>query len=243
MALKSILLPLALGVFCVSPAFGGVGAGMSGIETIDTAPPTLTVDLSPIQSLFQGGQSVQFTILTDDDNPGDAGTAHRADIMDADTFMEGINFTPTPTGFVYDWQVPEISSAQIHLVATSRDSFGNLGTAVSPTMVVIPSVTDVPQAEHSLRFGPAHPNPFNPEVHFVITLPEAGQVELGVYDTRGRRVHTLLHDNRPAGRLDVTWNGTDAGGFRQPGGVYLFELVFRNGKDTFRIHQKAVLLP
>ena len=94
-----------------------------------------------------------------------------------------------------------------------------------------------------LRFGPAHPNPFNPTVNFAIDLPGKGRVRVRIYDARGRRVRELLHEDLPAGRLEVSWNGTDEAGLRQPGGVYLFELLFHNGSSVSRISQKAVLLP
>jgi len=243
MIVRRTFLILGLGALLTGPALGGVGVGVSQIGTVDTQPPTLVVDMSPTGTLFQGGQSIQFTIWTDDDHPGDPDTANLAEVMDADTVLEGRTFTPESEGYVYDWLIPEMSSAKVHLVATSRDSFGNVGTIVSPTFTVFPSVTDVPEASRLLRFGPAHPNPFNPAVNFVIELPEAGLVELVVYDARGRRVRVLLRENRQAGRLDLTWNGTDGNGLRQPGGVYLFEMVFRSGKSVIRYHQKAVLLP
>jgi len=89
----------------------------------------------------------------------------------------------------------------------------------------------------------AAPNPFNPATRISFDLPEAGEIALTVFDTRGRRINTLLQGWRETGTVQVTWNGTDQRGQRQPGGVYLFVLDY--GADGIRRHstKKVVLLP
>ena len=55
-------------------------------------------------------------------------------------------------------------------------------------------------------------------------LPEAGAVELTIFDLLGRRVATLVADGREAGRYAVTWNGLDDDGERTASGLYFYRL-------------------
>jgi hypothetical protein len=72
----------------------------------------------------------------------------------------------------------------------------------------------------ALRLSAA-PNPFNPKTTLSFDLPEAGHVELAIFDLSGRRVVTLLDEHRDAGGVAVDWNGRDAAGQRLSSGVYI----------------------
>jgi hypothetical protein len=64
-----------------------------------------------------------------------------------------------------------------------------------------------------------HPNPFNPTTRIRYALPQAGDVELRVYDGLGRVVATLAEGRREAGEHDVEF---DAKGL--PSGLYTYRL-------------------
>ena len=68
------------------------------------------------------------------------------------------------------------------------------------------------------------PNPFNPSTMIRFDLPQAGEVELTIYDMAGRRVRTLVQETRAAGSHEVFWHGTDDRGLRVATGVYLYRL-------------------
>lgn len=68
------------------------------------------------------------------------------------------------------------------------------------------------------------PNPFNPRTRSSFELPQAGRVELRIYDMRGRVVRTLLQDEMPAGSHTVEWNGRSEDGQRVASGTYVVEL-------------------
>lgn len=51
-----------------------------------------------------------------------------------------------------------------------------------------------------------YPNPFNPSTTINFALPEQSDVTIQIYDVTGRRVATLLNENRPAGYHNITWN-------------------------------------
>jgi len=79
----------------------------------------------------------------------------------------------------------------------------------------------------SLR--PAAPNPFQQTTTLGFSLATRGPVELAVYSVDGRRIRTLVHSVREAGRYHVTWDGRDDHGNEMSAGVYF--LRFRTPTD------------
>ena len=69
-----------------------------------------------------------------------------------------------------------------------------------------------------------YPNPFNPMARIAFALPEAGEVELEVYDMAGRRVATVFQGRLEAGEQVKVWNGRDARGQVAAAGTYLVRL-------------------
>jgi len=67
----------------------------------------------------------------------------------------------------------------------------------------------------------ATPNPFNPATNLAIDLPAAARVRVDVHDLRGRVVRRLVDGDRPAGRLNLVWDGRDEAGRALPSGPYL----------------------
>jgi flagellar hook assembly protein FlgD len=65
------------------------------------------------------------------------------------------------------------------------------------------------------------PNPFNPSTTFRMTLPEAQQVRLVVFDIHGRQVRSLLDGVSEAGSQLVEWDGRDDAGRELASGVYV----------------------
>lgn len=82
------------------------------------------------------------------------------------------------------------------------------------------------------------PNPFNPTTAIRFVLPEAGAVELAVFDVDGRHVITLARGQHAPGPHTVTWNGRNAAGDAVATGVYFYRLSA--GKST--LTRKMILL-
>lgn len=64
------------------------------------------------------------------------------------------------------------------------------------------------------------PNPFNPSTTVAFALPRAAEVDLAVFDPRGRRVRTLVHGPQPAGHRSAIFDGCDDAGRALASGVY-----------------------
>ena len=66
-------------------------------------------------------------------------------------------------------------------------------------------------------------------------LPEAGAIELAIYDMSGRRVATPARGTFDAGAHRSTWDGRDESGTDVPPGVYFARINHANGATTSRI--------
>jgi hypothetical protein len=81
----------------------------------------------------------------------------------------------------------------------------------------------------------SHPNPFRPSVNVTFSLPEAGRIDLGIYDVMGRRVRQLVSGHRSAGDHVVVWDG-DGDEASGPGsGVYFCRLKAGGASRTLVI--------
>ena len=77
------------------------------------------------------------------------------------------------------------------------------------------------------------PNPFNPRTTIRFRVPgpsERTQVDLDVFDARGRRIRRLVSGVRTPGRHEVVWDGQDDEGRPVASGVYTYRL--RAGQQT-----------
>ena len=85
-----------------------------------------------------------------------------------------------------------------------------------------------PTAAPSLRPGihglRAVPNPFNPSTAIRFELGSPGEVYVRIFDLRGRLVRELTHDELPAGRQGLEWDGTDDHGQIVASGVYVVQV-------------------
>ena len=81
----------------------------------------------------------------------------------------------------------------------------------------------------SLSLSQNAPNPFNPVTTIGFSLPEAGAMNLVIYDALGRQVRTLVSGQAEAGVYSVAWDGRDAVGRPVASGVYVYRLTTASG--------------
>ena len=73
--------------------------------------------------------------------------------------------------------------------------------------------------------GPSVPNPFTPATTIHFTVPQAGVVDLGVYNVLGRRIRTLHAGDVSAGEHSRVWDGRDDLGAEAPPGIYFVRIT------------------
>jgi M6 family metalloprotease-like protein len=77
-----------------------------------------------------------------------------------------------------------------------------------------------------------HPNPFNPSTQIKFDLARGSKVTLTIFNILGRPVRELLNGRYPAGSTEITWDGTDKAGRPVPSGIYFYELVTEEGRES-----------
>jgi hypothetical protein len=82
-----------------------------------------------------------------------------------------------------------------------------------------------------IAIEPAWPNPTTGPASIDYSIPESGHVQVLVIDALGRRVVTLVDDDKDAGRHRTFWDGRTLSGGRAPSGIYY--LVMESAKGTW----------
>ncbi|MCH9028699.1 MAG: T9SS type A sorting domain-containing protein [Bacteroidetes bacterium] len=85
--------------------------------------------------------------------------------------------------------------------------------------------------DYSLRQN--HPNPFNPLTTIKYQTSQNGFVTLKVYDILGKEIATLVNEEKPSGRYEVSFNASSFAS-----GVYLYRLNVNDYVDV----KKMILL-
>lgn len=133
---------------------------------------------------------------------------------------------------VDDDDVSEGSEYWYGLVAVdldgTRESFGPLHVRVSEGK-------ETPPAARRPRLTQNSPNPFNPHTTIGFVIEDAGDVQLNVYDTTGRRLRSLVDGFHGPGTHHVTWDGRDDRGVSVPTGTYLYRIATETGAETRRM--------
>ena len=84
-----------------------------------------------------------------------------------------------------------------------------------------------------------YPNPFNPTTMIEYSVPEAAEVQVGIYNLLGQQVRTLASGEHQPGFYSALWNGLDENGIRVESGVYIYRMSSSAG---FTATRKLVLL-
>lgn len=68
-----------------------------------------------------------------------------------------------------------------------------------------------------------YPNPFNPTTTISYSLPEAGNVQIKIFDVLGREVANLVDETKNEGTHSVIWNGSNFSS-----GIYFYTITYQN---------------
>ncbi len=177
------------------------------------APATLPVELTAFAARVDG-DAVQLAWRTASET-NNAGFEVQRKTSGADfqtiTFVEGAGTTSRAQRYRFSDTAlpPDAERITYRLKQVDLDGAFNYSDEVEV-------VRGVPE---QLTLKPNAPNPVHQQTTIRYALPAAAEVQLAVFDVLGRRVATLVNDQKSAGRHTVTFDAADL-----PSGVYLYRL-------------------
>ena len=91
---------------------------------------------------------------------------------------------------------------------------------------------------HNLSLSQNYPNPFNMSTVISYSILRRSDVTISIINLLGQKVKTIETKNRPAGKYDYIWDGTDQSGKVVASGIYFYQINDGNYTES----KKMVLL-
>ena len=119
---------------------------------------------------------------------------------------------------------------------------GDVGTVEEICLIITYGLTATDVADgsvpRSFELHPNRPNPFNPTTSISFDVPKASHVRLGVYNTGGRLIKTLVNETMQAGSRQILWDGKNESGHSVSSGLYFYKIE----ADGFTETRKMTLI-
>lgn len=135
---------------------------------------------------------------------------------------------------------PRLSSDYLHMITADEQTHDVYYEAIL-VQAILDDYTRVGDSPSDLPVDlllRSHPNPFNSSTTVSFTLPEPSQIDLSIYDIRGRLVNTLLKSRIDTGYHGMVWDGTDRFGNSVSSGVYICRIKV----DEYNQSRRMLLL-
>jgi hypothetical protein len=147
---------------------------------------------------------------------------------------EPINDLPVTTAYYIDEECV-LTHNNFYVVTAVYE--GSIESSFSNEALLAQLIVDIDDDQDALpaefELLQNYPNPFNPLTTIQFNLPKQAHVNIAIYDILGRRVETLVDDDRTAGYHQVTWN---ASGYAS--GIYFYRI----SADDFDESRKMIML-
>ena len=110
--------------------------------------------------------------------------------------------------------------------ATVENVFGTMGT--HPLVNIVTDVKELQTGTPvAYELSQNYPNPFNPSTQIRFAIPEAGMVNIKVFNTLGQEITTLVSDYRSAGSYEVDFSASNL-----TSGIYFYTITTNNFSET-----------
>ena len=122
----------------------------------------------------------------------------------------------------YRLQVAALSSEGYINRATLNHIIDNTGSSVTTSTIWQGNT------ETSAHLYQNFPNPFSNRTNILYEIHHEDDVEIRIYDTRGRTIRTLMDQRQSQGSYTIQWDGKNSNGQTVAHGVYYYQLRIGN---------------
>ena len=191
-------------------SFAQAPAGDLIVSSLRSSPALLDLNEDGCKDLLTGNTAGEILVYpnTGSDSAPIFGDFTRVAAAGVPIDFEG---TPRTRPFLCDW---------------TGDGWLDLVTGLGDGRVHLfqGGATDVAALAPPARLGLPWPNPANPRLNVDLSVARPGVYQVRVLAPSGRAVVTLFAGEAAPGRLQLYWDGRDAGGQPAASGLYLLEL-------------------
>jgi len=121
------------------------------------------------------------------------------------------------------------NSLKYYYLGAVRIEYGPINTGLSDNGFISELSTSV------------YPNPFKDAVTFDCSLPEAGDVQIKIYNIFGQLEQVLTSKSQTCGKCSLHWNGTNMFGSKLGRGMYLCTIKLVASDRTYTNDQKLLI--
>ncbi len=143
----------------------------------------------------------------------------------------------TEQHYVYDFSMQDPTDYKARVVFNCGGSDKNVYLDNVSLIELLPQQVEPAEIPDGFELAPNYPNPFNPVTTLSYHLPVAAAVELAIYNTLGKRIHSLVREKQREGSHQIKF---DASGLAS--GVYFCRLCIRSGRMSGTRIRKMMLL-
>jgi len=122
---------------------------------------------------------------------------------------------------------PKASEIEFHILGTGEGIELIKILKYTPTAVE-PGSSDLPDA---FTLFANYPNPFNLSTTICYSLPASADIRLSIYNLKGEKVRTLIHQHQSAGTFEISWNGRNDNNVHVPSGIYIYSMEINTGRE------------
>ncbi|HEX9658108.1 MAG TPA: T9SS type A sorting domain-containing protein, partial [Bacteroidota bacterium] len=143
------------------------------------------------------------------------------------SFVPGHGTTIEPHSYSFLDVAPPIRQMRYRLKQIDFDGTVHYTEPIQVDILTSVTPSEVPLAT---KLYQNYPNPFNPTTSIRFDVAEKGRVVLTIHDILGRKVTTLVDDERVAGKYSIDWSAQNFAN-----GVYFYRLQAGKHMEVSRL--------
>jgi hypothetical protein len=197
-----------------------VNINVADVDGLNGVGVTLSYDPSAVELVGNSIAGLGIASITSEIEPG---------VIELNSFYREGEFDGTISVGFNAIGTSEFDIELVNASVTIDGVVGSVSDLSSVTLAAVPTVYALSQN---------FPNPFNPTTTIEYSIPEAGNVELVIYNMAGQKVRTLINESQSASFYKVVWDGRNSMGENVGAGLYIYKLI----SGDFSKMQKMTLI-